>query len=426
MGARPDQKEGEAMRRSVWKFGLLLIVFLLAGCGERMELEQQAFVVAIGLDKAEKGNLVKVTFQISNPQVNTSQAAEAQTEPPSDIVTITAPDLLSAKELAQSSLSRKITFSHLQTIIIGEELAKDELFNNIIGSAIIDPEMRREAMMIVTKEPAQDFIHANKPTMETRPHKYYAFMERNWEHTGYVPLSNLNTFFHRTDDELFLAAYATAQQEPVEQEDDDTYLPGQVPQASGDPVQMIGSAILQRGRMVGTLNGEETRFSLLLRRKNLIESMTATFPDPIEKEHRISVIFTRSENSKIRVDTDRSPAKIDVTVPLKMRINSNLALKDYTQNEESQKKLLAAIEERLEKKADELVTKMQEDYGGEPFVWYAAARKNFWTMKQFEDYDWDQAFAEAGVDIVFDIEIESFGEQIRPPTLKKGQNEQEE
>lgn len=412
------------MRRIGWKVGMLFAVLFLAGCGERLELEQQAFVVAIGLDKGEKRNLIDVTFQISNPQVNTSQAAEAQTEPPSDIVTITAPDLLSAKELAQSSLSRKITFSHLKTIIIGEELARDDLFKHVIGSAIIDPEMRREAMMIISKEPAQDFIHQNKPTMETRPHKYYAFMEGNWEHTGYVPLSDLNTFYQRTDGELFLAAYATAQTEPEEHEDDDKYLAGEVPQLSGDPVQMIGSAILQKGRMIGTLDGEETRYSLLLRRKNLIESMTASFPDPTKEEYRLTVVFSRTENTKIRIDTDRSPAKIDVNVPLKMRINSNLSLQDFTRNKDQQKELVEPVEERLEKRAEKLVEKMQE-HGGEPFVWYAAARKNFWTMKQFEEYNWEKHFTEADVDINFEIEIDSFGEQIRPPNLKKGETEQE-
>jgi spore germination protein KC len=425
MGIGPVQKEGEAMRRFGWKIGIILAILFLAGCGERLELEQQAFVVAIGLDKAEKENLIEVTFQISNPQVNTSQSAEAQNEPPADIVTITSTDLLSAKELAQSSLPRKITFSHLETIIIGEDLARDDLFNNIIGSAIIDPEMRREAMMIISKEPAKEFIHKNKPTMETRPHKYYAFMENNWRHTGYVPLSNLNTYYQRTDDELFLAAYATTQNAPVEHRDDDTYLAGEVPQLSGDPVQMMGSAILQRGRMVGTLNGEETRISLLLRRKNLIENMTATFPDPANKEYRLSVIFIKNEDSKVIVNTDRSPAKVEVTVPLKMRINSNLSLKDYTRNKERQKKLVVSVEERLEKKSDELIGELQEDYKGEPFVWYAAARKNFWTMKQFEEYDWEKQFRDADVEIHYDIEIDSFGEQIRPPTLKKDESSRE-
>ncbi|KZE37160.1 spore gernimation protein GerC [Bhargavaea cecembensis] len=408
------------MRRIGWKLGIVLAALFLSGCGERLELEMQAFVVAIGLDKAEKENLIEVTFQISNPQVNTSQAAEAQKEPPADIVTITAPDLLSAKEMAQSSLPRKITFSHLETILIGEELARDKLFKHIIGSAIIDPEMRREAMMIVTKEPAKDFIKNNNPTMETRPHKYYEFIRQNWKHTGYVPLSNLNTFYQRTDHELFLAVYATAQRDPEEHENDDTYLAGQVPQSSGDPVQMMGSAILRNGQMIGTLDGEETRLSQLLRRKNLIEAMTASFPDPANEEYRISVVFNRSENSKIRVNTDRSPAKVEVMVPMKMRINSNLSLEDYTRNEERQKRLVKAVEERLEKKSDELVMKLQEEYGGEPFVWYAATRKNFWTMKQFEDYGWSEHFTEADVDIDFEIEIESFGEQIRPPSLKQG------
>lgn len=403
------------MRISCSIFAAAFFILLLSGCGEREELETQAFVVAIGLDKAEDDNLVDVTFQIANPQVNTLQTAEAQNEPSSDIVTVTAPDLLAAKELVQTSHSRKVTFAHLETFIVEEDLARSDLFHNIMGSAIVDPEVRRESVMIISREKASKFIHANKPTMETRPHKYYEFMEKRWEKTGLVPLSNLNIFFHRVDGELFLAIYATTEREEVEKRNEDTYLAGEVPQKSGDPVQMIGSAIIQNRKMIGTLDGEETRLSLLLRRKSLLESMVASFPDPVNKEFRISVRMMRNGNTKVKVDTNREPAKVQVKVPVRLQITSNPGLVSYTMNEEKQKILKQSIKENLERSSLKLIKKMQNEYKGEPFVWYVPARKNFWTVKQFEKYDWEKHFQDADIDVQYDVMIENFGEQIRPP-----------
>lgn len=407
------------MKKGLWATGFLLFVLFLSGCGDRSELERQAFVVTIGLDKGEEEHQVEVTFQVANPQVNTTQGAEAQNEKPSDTFTITADDLLSAKELAQSSLSREMTFSHLQTIIVGEDLAQDNLFHRIISSAMIDPEMRREAIMMVSKEPAQEFINANRPTMETRPHKYYEFMEDSWRKTGYVPISNLNIFFQRTDGELFLAAYATAQRDPKHGVDEDAFLAGEVPQKGGDPVQIIGSAVMHSGKMVGKLNGEETRIAQLLRYHNLIKTMTASFPDPNNEEYRVTVIMNQKSHTRIKVDTDQSPLKIEVEVPVRVQINSNLSLVDYTTSKKKRDHLKKSIEKDMEKASDSLIDKLQEEFVGEPFVWYAHARKDFWTAKDYVDYNWGQKFKDAQVDISYDVTIINYGEQLRPPTLEK-------
>ncbi|MFK4996770.1 hypothetical protein ACI2OX_02230 [Bacillus sp. N9] len=174
-----------------------LIPFLLSGCWGKLELEERDYAVVLGLDKAKDDHLIDVTFQIANPQVGSSDTSTAENEPPSDIVTVSAPDILSAKELANSVLPRKVSFDHLRIIIIGEELAKTTLFHHVIGSAVIDPEVRRENNLIVSKEKASEFIKNNQPKLETRPHKYYAFMQQRWRDTGYVPYSNLNRYFQR-------------------------------------------------------------------------------------------------------------------------------------------------------------------------------------------------------------------------------------
>src|SRR5690606_16755375 len=105
------------------------------------ELEEYDFVIVMGLDKAGE-NLVDVTFQISNPQVGSAQSAEAQTEPPSDIITVTAPDIVAAKELVNAIVPRKLNITHLRIVIVSEELAQSPLFHHILNSSTGDPDTR--------------------------------------------------------------------------------------------------------------------------------------------------------------------------------------------------------------------------------------------------------------------------------------------
>lgn len=54
---------------NIGKIGILLVIVLtLTSCVERQEIERQAYVVAIGLDKGEEEGTVKITYLISNPE----------------------------------------------------------------------------------------------------------------------------------------------------------------------------------------------------------------------------------------------------------------------------------------------------------------------------------------------------------------------
>lgn len=398
--------------------------FLLSGCGERLELEQHAYAVVIGLDQNEDDEqLIDVTFQIANPQVGSTDTGAAQNEPPSDIVTITASDLLSAKELANSILTREVSFDHLHTIIVGEELGKIPLFHHIIASALIDPEMRRENNFIVSKEKPSEFIQANKPLLETRPHKYYFYMQQRWRDTGYVPVSDLNRYFQRLSGELFLAIYATTEKEEKLKGNEDHYKAGQIPQKGGDPVQIMGSAVFRNGKMIGTLTGEETRMALLLRQKSLFHFATQTFKDPFNDDFRIATQIMMNGKTKVKIDATTNTPHVKVSVPLKVQIFSNPSLTNYTTHLKNQETLKRSIEKDLENIAMDLVKKTQEEFEGEPFLWYLEARRQFWTIDAYEKYDWEKKYVNANVDVNFNVTIDSLGAQLKPETIRKGGKE---
>jgi spore germination protein KC len=400
------------MAKIVWL--CIFPIFLLTGCWDKLELEGQAYVVALGLDKASD-NLLSVTFQIANPQVGSTVKGEATNEPPSDFVSFVVPDIISAKELANSVISRRINFGHLRTIIVGENLAVTGEFQHIIGTSLRDPEMRREINLIVSQENASEFIQNNKPKMETRPHKYYSFMTQRWRETGEVPYSTLNRYYSRVEGELFLAIYATTKKHGQrESPNEDNYLAGEVPQKGGDPVQMIGSAVFKNGRMISKLTGEETRYALVLRRRALARSIVASYTDPLNSKYRFTVRMVRRGNTRIKVDVKQDPLVVNVNVPLICQVLSIPSLIDYPKDTHKQKVLKASLEEIMQSKAMQLVQKTQRQYQAEPFLWYNQARVKFWTLREFEAYHWGDRFSRAKVNVDFDIRMEMFGKQLDP------------
>jgi spore germination protein KC len=401
-------------------YAAVLPLLFLTGCWNQTELENQAHVIVIGLDKAHEENLVEVTLQVANPQVGSTEKGSAEKEPPSDIITITASDITTAKELANAVVTRKITFAHLQTIIIGEPLAKSPYLHHLIASSSGDPEMRREISFIVSKEKASDFILANHSKMETRPHKYYTFMQQRWKDTGIVPLATINRYFQKLHGELFLAVLATAERNKKISHNEGNYTAGQIPQKSGDPVQMMGAAVFKDGKMIGTLTGEEMRMAQLLRRQRLQDPITLSIPDPLKQGYRVAIRLLQFEQPKLEVNIKKDPPEVRIRIPMKVQVLSIPSLTDYILNTKKQHQLKLAINESLEEASMKLVERAQREFKSEPFLWHLAVRRKFWTLEQYDRYEWIKKFPDAKVHVKYDVKIEGFGNQFAPQ--KTGRN----
>jgi Ger(x)C family germination protein len=409
-----NRKRNRILRRML-ECAALLSLCLLSGCWDKLELEEQAFVVVIGLDKGPR-NTVEVTFQIANPQIGSSDIGTAEGEPPSDTIRFTSSDILSAKELANTVVTRTINFAHLKTMIVSEELARDEIFPHIAGAAIRDPELRREVAMIVSREKAFDFIMKNRPRLETRPHKYYELMQQRWMETGYVPFSTLNQYLQQqVTDSMFLAIYATARQHNHRvSRHEDAYLAGQVPKLAGDPVQMMGAAVFHNGRMVGTLTGEQMRWVQMLRHKASVDAFITSFSDPLEEDAMVTVRLFKNGNTKIKFDLRKEVPRIHVTLPLRIQLLSFTSLEPYATDPEMQRMLIKHLKEQIESELLEVIRLSQKKFPGDPFEWELFARKHFMTMPAYQAYGWAKHFKKAKVDVKVELRLENFGKQRTP------------
>ncbi|MFK4996769.1 hypothetical protein ACI2OX_02220 [Bacillus sp. N9] len=47
------------------------------------------------------------------------------------------------------------------------------------------------------------------------------------------------------------------------------------------------------------------------------------------------------------------------------------------------------------------------------------ARRTFWTIKDYNEYNWPYQYSKANVKVHYKVKIESLGEQLVPETIKK-------
>lgn len=392
------------------------LCFILTGCWDKKEIEENAYVVAIGLEMSDVGG-VKITYNIANPQVGSAKGIDVK-EPPASVVTFIAPDLVSARDTASAFVTRKIIYNHVNVILVSEELARREDFFNYLSTSIKDREIRRDLTLIITKENPSEFFKKNKPVLETRPHKYYQFMINRTKKTGFVPESDLHRYMQKTelDSDLFLALLATAEPKDQKYENDDEYLAGEIIKESANPTQIIGSAVFQQGKMVGLLTGEETRMSLLLtpNAKELGRILTS-FKDPLDDKYRISARLSKNENTEVKMDFKKHPVEIKVNLPINVEVIGIPSLINYAMNMEKQSLLRNSIKKQIEKKAMDLIKKTQEEFQGQPFYWSLPARKYFNSIEQWKDYEFDKKYKDMIVSVNVDITLTGFGEQIITP-----------
>lgn len=414
-------------------FFIILVMFplILSGCWDKAELEESGYVAAIGLDKGSEKN-IRITFQITNPKTIPSGRAGGGggNIPKSEIITVDAPSILTARDLITASTTRRVSLSHAKVVIVGEDFARDDKFFRYLEASLRDKEMRRVMTLIVSRESAEDFINANNPTLEDRMQKFYEFMSRRWKDTGYVPpRANLNRYMQRTEGggSLFLAIYATTKKDnPKEGADEGAYLPGEIDKEGGNPAELIGGAVFRNGKMIGTLNGNEMRLVSMLREKPETKNMLVTFIDPIDNNYRIDAAIIREKKTKVNLDIGDDNPRIHVEVPITMDILGIPSFVNYAEDMDKQEILKNYLENYLAKISYKLIQKTQEEFKGDPFLWELCIRKKFFTFDEYEKYDWMQHYTHAKVDVKFDIKIRSFGKQLSPPKKPKNNEEQGE
>ena len=110
-------------------------------------------------------------------------------------VTIDAPSFFAGIDMLNTSISRKISFMHLQFIVFSQELAKSEELSTFLAPIMRFREIRETVDIYITKNKAMDIIKANTPIIGSALAKDHLIWTRESERTGF-PHSTLNDYYN--------------------------------------------------------------------------------------------------------------------------------------------------------------------------------------------------------------------------------------
>lgn len=400
------------------------IVLSMTGCWDKTELDQKAYVIGLGLDTHEMEGKIKVTYLIANPEAGSQQSGGGTNEPPQEVVTFVADDFISSRNTANTVISKEISYDLLSVIIVSEELARKPDFIRVIYSAAKDREIKRSTELVVSKERAEKFITNNKPTLETRPHKFFEVKISRGKETGMIPDTDLNDFFQvaESDSDLFLGIYATTETEEnyYGAISDDDFKAGEFHFGGKEKAaQFAGSAVFKEGVMIGKITGEETRISSLLDNTWELQDFKTAFQDPFDERYRITARLTKPRKNTYHFKQEAGRPVINIRVPMYIEILSDPSLVNFSKNEEKVAELKKSLTKSMEENLMQYIKYTQDEFKGDTFHLSIPIRRNFATLKEFRDFDWMKSYPNAEINVSVDIRFGEFGRQTRLPSLQE-------
>jgi spore germination protein KC len=147
---------------------LLHIIPLLSGCWNQKELNDLAFVMAMGIDKG-KDQRFDVTFQLVNPgNVSSGQGGGGGQGLPIAVYKTSGDTLTEAARNATKKVSRRLYYAHTNIIVISEKLAREGIYN-LLDAFEREPEFRTTTEIIIANDSTAEDIVATLTLLDKLP-----------------------------------------------------------------------------------------------------------------------------------------------------------------------------------------------------------------------------------------------------------------
>ena len=413
---------------------LVILLALLPGCYGRRELEELSLVSLLGVDKGQSERLL-VTVVIAVPRKARPSPGGAGGEGGGTEATVVlsaeANDILGALSKIDRISARHVTTMHTQVVVIGEELARDDVAP-LVDVFSRQLEFRHNTLVAVAKGKAADFLKKVRSIEEPEPSSYLVKLLININREqGTVPLVTIHEFligYSTLESDpwapyLGLAAPAPEGEEVKREQAEPEKAEGGRSNAEGKEqgkdntrpsAAVLGSAVFRKvgdsQKMVGTLNSEETMATSMLKGDFIRGHVHVAIPgDP--QETGVLMFHHFSGTPKVRVEGNR------VDVQFKIRLTASLVETSTRRIEvspELQHGLVYTAEDQLEKLLASTFEKLKS-MGTDVIDLGMAVHRSFRTWPEWQAFNWPERFRD--VNATFDVKVHVFtsGFTFRPP-----------
>jgi spore germination protein KC len=363
---------------------VILLVFSLTGCWNAREINELALVLSVALDKTDDG--FKVTAQMAKPETYSKTPSGggggAEKEKPFWIITGTGKTIFNAVRNMASISSRRIVWSHIKVIIIGEELAKNDI-QEIFDFFSRNAELRFRTWIAVTPGEAGKILEI-VPIMEKDPSLN---IEKITEKTNLIG-SACGIMLKD-----FLEDYMDPYLNPV------TSRIVLTEQDSKPTVKLEGGTVFNDNKMVGWLQENETRGFLWI--ENKIDGSIRAVNCPYDG--LLVTLEIKSGKTKFKSEIVKGIPHYTITAKATAKLTEKACLTEFTNPKalhDLEKTLASAIQDDIQSTVD-AAQNLNSDFIDFSGILHRQHKKDWNKMSS----DWTKLFKKAEVKIQVDVRI---------------------
>lgn len=363
---------------------IVIIMLTLTGCYDNREIEDLAYVVAIGIDEADN-NMFNLTFQTAVPKSVTKGEGET-----TDIKTFKTDNFLSGFRKTGRYLSKKINLSHTKIIVVSEEIAKKGLqpFLNGLQNYM---ELRPNVNIIVSANGAKNYIESLQPKLLASPTKFYDMMFKSYQTDFRVPSSQLGDYLYRihSSGAQPVTIYTDVDNNVIDSKKPETDKPAEEADKGKKNMSVKGLAVFNGDKMTGSLDSAETSIYALM--TGSIDSIKLEVKDPLDERYKILSNIRKDKSSKTSVQVYGIKPQINIEFNLHADIEavqSNINYSDPAKLQKVQKE----YEDYIKNVMNGLLTKASYEYKSDIFGFGQIAKKNYMYISQWERVKWHEIF----------------------------------
>lgn len=424
------------MRR--WVFIVLMsgiIVFSLTACWDAKEIDRWAYVLAIGVDKGVENEL-RFTFLIPTMKQETGTAAmaggatgQSGEQGRFTTVSVDAPTFFAGVNMVESSVSKILNYMHAKFVIISEDLAREGVAKFINGM-IRDRQIRGTNNIVIAKGKASEYVEGLSPALTGTVSKalegimdtysdsglffktsYFTFMKDLKSTYGMpvAPVSAMNDF----------SRFRESGAPPENFKSEGDYYAGELPRKGGNNYDFLGTALFDGDKMVGELNGDETRVLAII--KGIFKKASIAIADPRNNRLRITIDTRLQKKPDIKVDFNEGKPVIHVKVFLEGDIENLQGTTEY-----ESVKLKPVLENAFKAYIKGIIDKTIEkckNLNVDVFDFGEKAAMHFLTIPEWEKYNWLSRFKDAAITTEVEFTVKWTGKLLKINPVRNSRGE---
>ena len=383
---------------------IIILLFSLCGCYNYRELNEIAIVSAIGIDKTDDG--YKMAVQIMNTKKEGQDTNSSGSQPKFIVYTAEGKTIQGILRDFVLESPRRLYATHLQLLVISEDLAKDGI-SDILDWFARDSESRKQFYVLVSENNQTEDILNTLTSLETlNSKKITSNIDTD---TRFLGVAEQTTF------ENVLATYLNDKQELVlpsirlEGDSDAGEKNSNIEQSSPKTQIFLSPlAVFKDDKMLGYLTKEESIAMSFI--KNKLKSTVIDY-----KCSDNDYISSEIISSKTSLQPDISSNKPKVTIKINGKANINEINCDWDlENNETILKINKMLERKIENIINDSIDSISQRFDSDIFgfkdLFYKKDPKYYKTIK---DQLTDENLKKLDVKVEVDMSLPQKGNILR-------------